>query len=122
MNLPRLIRLKDAPAYSGIDRNKFNAEFRPYLVEIPLGKQAIAFDRLELDDLIDHYIACNGRRPKASILEDDVCLKYDGKTKCQDSDCGKMVSGTLKNAVKRPKTVGSVKAREHLAEQKLKMS
>lgn len=46
---PRLIRLRDAPAYLGMDRNRFNAEVRPCLTEIPIGKQGIAFDRLELD-------------------------------------------------------------------------
>ena len=54
--LPRLLRARDAPFYAGMDRNKFNRELRPYLTEIPLGKQAIAFDRLELDAVIDEYI------------------------------------------------------------------
>jgi predicted DNA-binding transcriptional regulator AlpA len=63
--LPRLIRLKDASGYLGMDRNKFNADVRPYLTEIPLGKQAIAFNRLELDAWVDDYIERNGRRPKA---------------------------------------------------------
>ncbi len=43
---PRLIRLRDAPAYLGMDRNRFNAEVRPFVTQIPLGKQALAFDRL----------------------------------------------------------------------------
>jgi predicted DNA-binding transcriptional regulator AlpA len=59
--LPRLIRLRDAPAYLGMDRNRFNADVRPYVTEVPLGKQAIAFDRLELDAWVDDYIQCNGR-------------------------------------------------------------
>ncbi len=37
--LPRLIRLRDAPAYLGMDRNRFNAEVRPLLTEIPIGEQ-----------------------------------------------------------------------------------
>jgi hypothetical protein len=59
--LPRLIRHRDAPAYLGMNRNKFNAEVRPYLTEIPLSKQAVAFDRLELDAWADDYIHRNGR-------------------------------------------------------------
>jgi hypothetical protein len=47
--LPRLIRLRDAPFYLGMDRNRFNAEVRPFLTEIPIGEQGVAFDRLELD-------------------------------------------------------------------------
>ena len=46
---PRLIRMRDAPAYLGMDKNRFISEVRPFLTEIPLGKQAIAFDRLEID-------------------------------------------------------------------------
>jgi predicted DNA-binding transcriptional regulator AlpA len=53
--LPRLLRLRDAPAYLGMDRNRFNAEVRPYVIEIPIGEQGIAFDRLELDAWVDHY-------------------------------------------------------------------
>ncbi len=59
--LPRLIRFREAPVYLGMDRNRFNAEVRPYVTEIPIGVQGIAFDRLELDRWADHYIACNGR-------------------------------------------------------------
>lgn len=59
--LPRLIRLRDAPGYLGMDRNKFNREVRPALTEIPLGKQSVAFDRLELDAWVDEYKSRNGR-------------------------------------------------------------
>ena len=41
--IPRLIRFRDAPRYLGMDRNRFNAEVRPHLTEIPIG---IAGDRL----------------------------------------------------------------------------
>jgi hypothetical protein len=63
--LPRLIRLKNAPAYLGMDRHRFNREVRPNLVEIPIGIQGIAFDRLDLDAWVDHYKQCSGR-PAAS--------------------------------------------------------
>ena len=43
-----------------MDRNRFNAEVRPYLVEIQVGKQGIAFDRLDLDAWVDHYKSRNG--------------------------------------------------------------
>ena len=56
--LPRLIRLRDAPGYLGMDRNKFNALVRPEVTEIPLGEQAVVFDRLELDAWVDEYICC----------------------------------------------------------------
>jgi hypothetical protein len=59
--LPRIIRLRDAPYYLGMDRNRFNAEVRPYLTEIRIGKQGIGFDRLELDAWVDDYKSRNGR-------------------------------------------------------------
>ena len=58
---PRFVRLRDAPAYLGMDRNRFNTEIRPYLVEILVGIQGKAFDRLELDAIADQYKSRNGR-------------------------------------------------------------
>ena len=58
---PRLIRLRDAPAYLGMDRNRFNREVRPALTELRIGRQGVAFDRLEMDAWVDHYKRCNGR-------------------------------------------------------------
>ncbi len=59
--LPRFIRLRDVPFYLGMDRNRFNAEVRPHLTETPIGKQGIAFDRLDLDAWVDQYKSRNGR-------------------------------------------------------------
>ena len=59
--LPRLVRFRDAPDYLGMDRNRFNAEVRPYLVEIRIGRQGVAFDRLDLDAWVDQYKSRNGR-------------------------------------------------------------
>lgn len=59
--LPRFIRYRDAPAYLGMDRNRFNEEVRPFITVIPIGKQGIAFDRLDLDAWADDYIQRNGR-------------------------------------------------------------
>ena len=58
---PRLIRFSVAPAYVGMDRNRFNQEVRPFLTEIPIGKQGIAFDRLELDAWVEDYKSRIGR-------------------------------------------------------------
>lgn len=58
---PRFIRFRDAPDYLGMDKNRFNAEVRPGLVEIPIGDRGIAFDRLDLDAWADDYKVRNGR-------------------------------------------------------------
>jgi hypothetical protein len=44
-----------------MDRNRFNRVVRPYIVAIPIGKQGIAFDRLDLDKWADQYKSRNGR-------------------------------------------------------------
>ncbi|MGO9568544.1 MAG: hypothetical protein ACLP5H_13480 [Desulfomonilaceae bacterium] len=78
--LPRQIRLRDAPRYLGMDKNRFNAEVRPYLTEIPVGKQGVGFDRLDLDRWFEEYKACNGRPGK----QKGVTKPWRGK-RCQGS-------------------------------------
>lgn len=70
--LPRLLRLRDAPAYLGMDRNRFNADVRPLLTEMPIGEQGIAFDRLDLEAWADEYKSRNGRpgQPKGDMTWD----------------------------------------------------
>ena len=58
---PRIIRFRDAPRYLGMDRNRFNSEVRPYVTEVPIGKQGIGFDRLELDAWFEDYKSRSGR-------------------------------------------------------------
>jgi predicted DNA-binding transcriptional regulator AlpA len=53
---PRFIRLRDAPAYLGMDRSVFNKDVRPLLCTIRIGVQGIAFDRLELDAWADEQV------------------------------------------------------------------
>jgi len=67
MLLPRFIRLRDAPGYLGMDRNRFNAEVRPRLTQIPIGRQGIAFDRLDLDRFAEEYKQRNGRVPEKGL-------------------------------------------------------
>lgn len=69
--LPRLIRLRSAPFYLGMDKNRFNHEVRPYLSEIPIGKQGIAYCRLELDAWVDQHIRRNGRPAAKEATWDD---------------------------------------------------
>jgi hypothetical protein len=44
-----------------MDRNRFGIAVRPFVTTIPIGKQGIAFDRLELDAWVEDYISRNGR-------------------------------------------------------------
>jgi hypothetical protein len=58
---PRLIRLREAPNFFGMDKNRFNRELRPRLTEIRIGTQGVAFDRLEMEAAADDYKSRNGR-------------------------------------------------------------
>jgi len=93
-----------------MDRNRFNNEVRPHLTNIPIGRQGIAFDRLELDAWVEDYISRNGRRPKAPKPEDDTCQNV---TECRGS-ATEAGSGTLKSAAAMHREDGSVKARAYL--------
>jgi len=88
---PRIIRLKDAPMYCGMDKNRFNKEVRPYLIEIPIGSQGIGFDRLDLDAWLEQYKESHGRLGKA--IEGGSSW---GRKPHQDSSCA-ATHGTFRN-------------------------
>lgn len=67
--LPRVIRLRDAPRYLGMDRDRFNEDVRPFLIEVRIGIQGVAFDRLDLDAWFDDYKARNGQPGKRIKLK-----------------------------------------------------
>lgn len=60
-----LIRLRDSPAYLGMDRNRFNAEVRPYVDEAPMGKQGVCFRRHDLDEWAEEHFEEHGRPARA---------------------------------------------------------
>ena len=65
---PRLIRLRDAPSYLGMERRCFKKNVRPLLTVLKIGKQGIAFDRLDLDKWVDYY-KNRSERPANKRLE-----------------------------------------------------
>ncbi|MEQ1557826.1 MAG: hypothetical protein ABL933_02655 [Methyloglobulus sp.] len=74
MILPRIIRMRDAPFYLGVNKNFFNSEIRPYLSAIKIGIQGIAFDRNEMDSWVDEYKKFNGK-PAIKTLEQKTWQK-----------------------------------------------
>lgn len=64
---PRLIRLRDAANYLGMDRNRFNNEVRPFLITLKIGQQGIAFDRLDLDQWADEFKKHQGKPAQRTI-------------------------------------------------------
>lgn len=111
--LPRLLRFRDAPSYLGMDRNRFNQIVRPYLTQIRIGIQGIAFDRLELDNWADHYMQRNGR-PGKSLLGDELWDEEKQQGSLTEEEFGTSIN----------KSVGSVfaKAVEQVISQQQKRS
>ncbi len=62
---PKAIRLRDAPAYLGVNMNYFNDHIRPYLTELRYSTQMVAFSRDELDAFFDTMLIHNGRPAQA---------------------------------------------------------
>lgn len=56
---PRILRAYQAHLYLGMCRDVFNKTVRPYVREFPIGQQGVGFDRLELDQWADAYIAAH---------------------------------------------------------------
>ena len=56
-----------------MDRNRFDADVRPYLTEIPVGDRGIGFDRLELDAWVEAYIAARGRPGRSGKKGEYIC-------------------------------------------------
>lgn len=52
---PRFIRLKNAPYYLGMDKNRFALDVRPHLPSLRIGRTGIAFDRHDLDTWADEF-------------------------------------------------------------------
>jgi hypothetical protein len=73
--IPRIIRIRDAPFYLGMDKNRFNAEVRPTLTELKIGTQGVAFDRLELDAWVDDLISRTGNKTSTNKQEKISCQK-----------------------------------------------
>ena len=64
--LPRILRCRAAPSYLGMCKDEFNKTVRPYVREVRIGVQGVGFDRYELDDWVDAYVASHsiGNKPR----------------------------------------------------------
>ncbi|PAA12411.1 hypothetical protein CJU74_21070, partial [Pseudomonas fragi] len=56
-HLPRILRAGEAPGYLGMCRGEFDKTVRPHVREFRIGIQGVGFDRIELDEWVDAYIA-----------------------------------------------------------------
>jgi hypothetical protein len=100
---PRLLRYRDAPGYLGMDRNRFNAEVRGFVTEIPIGTQGIGFDRLELDVWVEEYKARNGRpgRAKGDLIWDARRHRVFSNAEGSGTSTNASAGGEFARALKR---------------------
>lgn len=87
---PRVIRLRDAPAYLGMDKNRFNNEVRPEIPEIKMGAKSVCFDRQDLDAWFEGFKDHNIKRKEHQLWDKKECRGYTSE----------MASGTLTNKSK----------------------
>lgn len=70
--LPRILRAYQAPGYLGMCRSVFDKAVRPYVLEFAIGQRGVGFDRLELDQWADLYIAAHSIEKKAKLESSSV--------------------------------------------------
>ena len=108
---PRLVRFRDAPYYVGMDRNRFNREVRPFITTIPIGRQGLAFDRLELDAWVEDYKSRNGRpaakRRKPWDVEKhrDSSIAAGSGTSTRESEVNAFAKALAKSASKKRRNI-----------------
>lgn len=84
--LPRILRCRAAPSYLGMCKDEFNKTVRPYVREFRIGVQGVGFDRYELDDWVDAYVAKHsiGNKPRfvaePSLRQAHESSTYQGLT------------------------------------------
>jgi predicted DNA-binding transcriptional regulator AlpA len=101
--LPRFIRFGDAPGYLGMCRDEFNKTVRPNVREFPIGKQGVAFDRHELDEWADAYIAAKAIEKAANQDNNRPRSERQGDTRWRE----KQSPGSIRKVVSGRSTKSS---------------
>ena len=70
---PRVLRMKEAPAYLGMSTRVFNEQVRPFVREFKVGVQGIGFDRKELDGWLLDYIESSAIDKTNERADDSKC-------------------------------------------------
>ena len=102
---PKLIRMRDAPAYLGMSLRVFNQTVRPNVREVVVGIQGVAFIRDELDQWAEDFFELYGVAKPALSTQNgrriERCHEERKSTwheKQSQASTRKMVSGTLINS------------------------
>src|SRR6266478_9422454 len=94
-SLPRFLRPPAAAAYLAMNKNSFKRLVRPWVRAVPIGKRAIAFDRLALDAWAEEYSQCNGRPAhelEGRQWEREPCLDSTNRSVQTAASSGKSIS------------------------------
>ena len=97
-----------------MDRNRFNQLFRPKLVEIPIGKQEIAFDRLDLDKWVDEYKQYSGRLSGRSRRSDKQLDANKRQDYTKEAKFGTLKNKSLDIAFEKALAQGLTKKRSNI--------
>jgi len=104
---PKLIRMRDAFGYLGMCARVFNNDVRPYVREVRIGIQGIAFDRDELDSWAKNYFDSHSVAKPAIQDNNEVHVGRRYETRNQSwrvkilpDFINKMESGTLTRSSK----------------------
>ena len=106
---PRFIRATAASAYLGMCRAEFKNTVRPYVREIPIGKQGIAFDRRELDAWADAYIESMAIEKAANQDNNPPCSGRPGETQWREKRSPASTRGTVSGTSTRSSEVHDFK-------------
>lgn len=82
--LPRILRCRAAPGYFGMSRAEFDKAVRPFVREFPIGVRGVGFDRYELDEWADNYIAMHSSEKKSAAGRVSDCSAASAKLKSSE--------------------------------------
>ena len=105
---PRLIRYRDAPSYCGVGRRVFDRDIRPWMIVIPIGKEGVAFDRLDLDAWIEQHKSCSGRPPEkgepwdAQERRESLPTRMETRLSTRSTKAGESFAASAPSVSKKP--------------------
>ena len=101
--IPRYLRPNEAAYYCGMGRTIFEREIRPNLRPIRVGEQGIAFDRVDLDAVLDEH-----KNRNLLPQETRICIKQKspasigtGKAETAASINGSRAMDAFESALRR---------------------
>lgn len=97
--LPRVIRVKDAHRYLGMDKTTFAREIRPYLTLIKITNKSRGFERVDIDHAFDVYICGRCCPPKKPLpIGDNICESKQVSTLTPQVTAGSSTKKLKENA------------------------